>query len=115
MKNTLIGSFAITLALSATSVVAQQNMGDMKNMEMGKMSSPGSQTMHMARGTVEKVDTKMGVVTLAHGPVKSLNWPSMTMGFDVKDKSLFDKLVVGKTVEFEFMPANKRYLITAVK
>lgn len=95
--------------------MAQQNMGDMKNMEMGKTSALGSKTMHRARGMVKEVDTRMGVVTLAHEPVKSLNWPSMTMGFDVKDKSLFDKLTVGKTVEFEFMPADKRYLITAVK
>jgi hypothetical protein len=37
----------------------------------------------------------------AHEPIKSLKWPAMTMGFSVKDKSLFDKLKVGKKVDVE--------------
>ena len=44
-----------------------------------------------------------GQVTLAHGPVKSLNWPSMTMAFDVRDKTLLNKLAMGKKVEFQFV------------
>jgi len=64
---------------------------------------------------VKKVDPKAGTVTLAHDPVKSLNWSAMTMGFTVKDKALLDKLQPGKKVEFEFVQQGKDYVITTVK
>lgn len=114
MKKSLIGSFAVVVALSATSALAQQKMMEgMKDMPMAKPAS--GQTVHAAKGKVTKVDASAGVVTLAHDPVKSLNWPAMTMGFSVKDKMLLDKLGVGKTVDFEFTQADKGYVITAVK
>jgi Cu(I)/Ag(I) efflux system protein CusF len=138
MKKSLIASFTVILALSATSALAQQKMMDgmkdmpmdnmkgmpmdnmkdmpmdnMKGMPMGK-AAPG-QTVHAAKGRVTKVDAGTGVVTLAHDPVKSLNWPAMTMGFSVKDKTLLGKLGVGKTVDFEFAQGDKGYVITAVK
>lgn len=120
MKKSLIGSFAVVLALAATSAMAQQKsmegmkgmpMDNMKEMPMAKPAA--GQTVHAARGKVTKVDA--GVVTLAHEPVKSLNWPAMNMGFQVKDKMLLDKLGVGKTVDFEFVQADKGYVITGVK
>ncbi len=114
MKKTLIGSFAVILALSATPAMAQQKMMDgMKGMPIDKPVS--GQTVHAAKGKVTKVDVSTGVVTLAHDPVKSLNWPAMNMGFKVKDKTLLDKLGVGKTVNFEFTRADKDYVITAVR
>jgi Cu(I)/Ag(I) efflux system protein CusF len=61
------------------------------------------------------VDPKAGTVTLAHDPVKSLKWPAMTMGFQVKDKTLLSKLAVDKKVEFEFVQQGKDYVITSVK
>ena len=64
---------------------------------------------------VKKVDAKAGLVTLAHEPVKGMNWPAMTMGFLVKDKMLLDKLTVGKKVDFEFVPGTKGCVVTAVK
>ena len=54
-------------------------------------------------------------MTLAHEPIKSLNWPSMTMGFKVKYKMLMDKLTAGKKVKFEFMQEDKDHVITGVK
>ena len=74
-----------------------------------------SAAAHQATGVVKKVDAKAGTVTLAHDPVKSLKWPAMTMGFQVKDKMLLDKLAVGKKVEFEFVQHGKDYVITSVK
>jgi Cu(I)/Ag(I) efflux system protein CusF len=70
---------------------------------------------HAAAGVVKKVDAKAGLVTLAHEPVKSLSWPAMTMGFQVKDQALFDKLAVGKKVDFDFEPGSKGYVVTAVR
>lgn len=114
MKKSLINSLATILVLSATAAMAQHKAMDaMKEMPMGKPAS--EQTAHMAKGKVTKVDASAGFVTLAHEPVKSLNWPAMTMGFKVKDKMVLNKLTVGKTVDFEFIQADKGYVVTKVK
>lgn len=122
MKKSLINSLVAILVLSATAAMAQQKamdgmksmpMDGMKDMPMGKPAA--GQTVHMAKGKVIKVDAAAGVVTLAHEPVKSLNWPAMTMGFQVKDKMMLDSLMVGKTVDFEFAQADKGYVITKVR
>lgn len=115
MKKTLIALFAAILAFSATLAPAQQKLtNNVKDMPASK-PAPAAQAKHAATGTVTKLDAGAGIVTLAHGPVKSLNWPSMTMGFKVNDKLLFDKLGVGKTVDFQFVQADKGYVITGAK
>lgn len=93
--------------------MAQKMMDEMKDMPMNMQES--ERTAHAATGKVIKMDANTGVVTLAHDPVKSLNWPAMTMGFKVEDKTLLDKFIIGKTVDFEFIQADKGYIITTVK
>src|SRR5687767_3964249 len=83
---------------------------DMKGMDMSKGEK--SKGTHKATGMVKKVDPKAGTVTLDHDPVKSMNWPSMTMTFQVKDKALMDKLTANKKVEVEFEERGKDYVIT---
>jgi len=106
------------LVTSAPTVLAQSGEMkgmDMKGMDMGKKPVAGAQTAHKATGVVKKVDPKAGTVTLAHDPVKSLNWSAMTMSFGVKDKAFLDKLQPGKKVEVEFVQQGKDYVITSVK
>lgn len=82
-----------------------------------EMSAPKSAKTqaHAATGVVKKLDLKSGTVTLAHDPVKSLGWPAMTMGFQVKDRTLMDKLAVDRKIAFEFVQQGKDYVITGVK
>lgn len=115
MKKTALTSLILALLVSPMAVMAQAKMDDMKGMDMAKKPAATAPMVHKAIGTVKKVDTKAGVVTIAHEPIKSLNWPSMTMGFKVKDKMLMDKLADGKKVEFEVMQEDKDYVITGVK
>jgi Cu/Ag efflux protein CusF len=106
----------LILTLSAVIPVASHaQSGDMPNRDSGKKPPAGAQEAHKATGVVKKVDSRTGTVTLAHDPVKSLNWPAMTMGFTVKETALFDKLAVDRKVEFEFVQRGKDYVITAVK
>jgi len=114
-KATLSRPLVLALLLPAFAAFAQQKMDDMKGADMGKKPAAGAPMAHMATGTVKKVDAKAGLVTFAHGPVKSMNWPAMTMGFVVKDKMLLDKLAVGKKVDFEFVQEAKGYVVTSVK
>lgn len=90
---------------------------DMKGMEMDKMNKGTAPKVitHKATGVVKAVDSSKGKVTLAHGPIKSLNWPAMTMSFFVKDERLFDNLTVGKKVQVEFIKQDTGYIVTSVK
>jgi Cu(I)/Ag(I) efflux system protein CusF len=107
-------SAALTMALSS-SVLAQQKTADMSNMQMGKMASSVPQTSSPAVGVVKGVDPAAGQVTIAHEAIKGLNWPAMTMTFMVKDKMIFDKLTVGKKVEFQVAKQGSDYVVTGVK
>ena len=111
---TFVTGLTAALLLSATASIAQQKMDDMK-VGMDKKQAAATQPTHKAVATVKKVDAKAGSVTLQHEPVKTLNWPAMTMTFKVTDKSLLDKLVDGKKVEVEFKQEGKDYVLTSVK
>lgn len=127
MKQTATFTLLVALALGAGTALAADKMGDMKEMGMGKQqmddmkgmgmggqkANPGA--THKAVGVVKEIDSKAGMVTFVHEPVKSLNWPAMTMGFVVKDKALLEKLAVGKKVEFEFVKEGNRYAVTGLK
>ncbi len=117
MKTFALTTLIIAATLSA-SAFAQDKMDSMKNMKgmnMPAMPASGAQATHSATGMVKKVDAGAGVVTLAHEAIPSLNWPAMTMSFQVKDKMLLDKLLVGKKVDFEFVQGDTGYVVTSVK
>lgn len=52
-------------------------------------------------GVVKAVNPKAGTITLAHDPIKALNWPAMTMPFKVSDKALVEKAAVGSKIRFQ--------------
>ena len=70
---------------------------------------------HKAVAVVKEIDAANGKVVLAHQAVKSLNWPAMTMGFKVMDKSLLPKLAVGKKVNVEFRKEGADYVVVKAK
>ena len=117
MKST--ATLALIFALSASTLTSAQS-GGMKDMDM-KDSGNKHQTQestaitHQTTAVVKAVDVANSKVTLAHEPVESLNWPAKTMGFSVKDKTLFDKLMIGKKVKIEFMQQGSDHVVTAVK
>lgn len=106
----LTSTLALILALSISGLATAQSVG-----MSGKPATGSEVITHKAIAMVKGVDTSNGKVKLAHEPVKSLNWPAMTMNFSVKDPALFDKLVVGKKVEVEFVQQGSASVITAVK
>jgi Cu(I)/Ag(I) efflux system protein CusF len=102
------------LIIPAGAVLAQA--GGTQSTGMNAAPAKNAQAaVYKAAGVVKKVDPAKGTVTLAHGPVKELNWPGMTMMFAVKDKTLFGKLVVYRKIEFEFVPQGTNYVVTTVK
>lgn len=115
MKKIAIIMVVVTsLSISGT-ILAEQKIDDMKGMQMDAKPEAGSKTIHVAKGLVKDVDLTSGTVSVAHEPIKSLNWPAMTMTFKVPDKALFKRLPKGKQVEIEFVQDGKSYIVTKVK
>ncbi|WP_440963186.1 efflux RND transporter periplasmic adaptor subunit [Massilia sp. GER05] len=59
---------------------------------------------HRATGEVEQI--AKDEVTISHGPVPSLKWPPMTMGFAPPAGGLPKEIKVGDTVQFEFQASD---------
>jgi Cu(I)/Ag(I) efflux system periplasmic protein CusF len=104
-------AFALFALAFAGPVLAQMKGMDMKGMDMKAEQKSGT---HKATGVVTR-GAANGKVTIKHEPVESMKWPSMTMGFVVKDRALADKLKQGVKVEFEFVQQGKDYVVTGVK
>jgi len=124
MRRTAIATFVLAATLAGAASFAQQKMGDMKDMDMKSMDMKGmdmgkppasNAKTYRAVGVVKALDAAAGTVTFDHEAVKSLNWPSMTMSFNIKDRALFSRLAQGKKVEFEFVEEGENYVVTAVK
>ncbi len=90
---------------------------DKKGMEMKGMGADkkSEAKSHKGVGTVKKIDSAASKVTIAHGPIKTMNWPAMNMTFTVKDRALLDKFSQDKKVEFEFVQQGSDYVVTSVK
>jgi|CXWL01.1.fsa_nt_gi Cu(I)/Ag(I) efflux system membrane fusion protein len=56
---------------------------------------------HRGEGAINAIDFAHATVTLAHGPIASLQWPAMTMDFRVFDPALLRSLKPGQKVAFE--------------
>ena len=76
---------------------------------------PVTEQAHKAAGVVKSVNAEKGVVTIAHEPVESLQWPAMTMGFKAQDGKLLQGLKPGQKVSFEFVQKGKDYVIVRLR
>jgi len=68
-------------------------------------ATPAQAATHHATGKVERIGKDE--VTISHGPVPSLKWPPMTMGFTLPAGGLPPDVKVGETVQFEFRKGDK--------
>lgn len=73
-------------------------MSDSPAADNGKAPGP----THHGVGTVEKIDKNE--IMISHGPISSLQWSAMTMGFSLPASGLPKNVAVGDTVNFEFRP-----------
>lgn len=109
---------ALSIAALATAPAAHAQSDHMKGMDMGAHANETAKApqanAHHATGVVKSVNASKGTVTIAHGPVESLNWPGMTMAFKT-DKKTLEKARPGTKVSFEFEQRGKDYVITSLQ
>ena len=95
MKTLLLAVAA--LGVSATGALAH---GQDHSAHAGH-AAPAAAGSVEGTGVVKKIDAKSGSVTIAHDPIKALNWPAMTMPFKVADKALLGQMKVGAKIRFQ--------------
>lgn len=101
------GQFLIDSEASLSGVLARISQQDkqmnteMNDMQMENDKGMTSEKMPKGLGKVVDLDIKTNHITLNHEPIAELGWPSMTMGFKVKDSKQLNNLKVGDEVEFD--------------
>ncbi|GHV58432.1 hypothetical protein FACS189460_5950 [Deltaproteobacteria bacterium] len=115
---TLTLAFALTAAPGAALAQTHDHSGHHSGHGgSGSVSaSPELSAVHTATGTLKELDAARGRLVIDHGPVASLNWPPMVMGFTVDDAGLLNGLAAGDKVRFDFRidPRNS-YLIVDIE
>ncbi len=84
---------------------------DMAGMDMGARIE---KTAHGV-GVIKSIDTKQGTITLAHQPIKEMNWPAMTMAFKVSNTKLLSGRSVGEKVAFDLKGNDRSPLVTSIR
>ncbi|HZH11964.1 MAG TPA: copper-binding protein [Microvirga sp.] len=80
------------------------------------LSGPAlAQSLPTVTGTVEKVDTAQGKITIDHGPIKNLDMDAMTMVFRAQDPALLKGIKAGDKVQFTADRVNGQISVTSIK
>lgn len=77
-----------------------------------KKPSQAQIASHQGVGRVEQITNE--AITLSHGPIASLQWPAMTMGFNKPRPDSFKEIKVGQTVQFSFVEGADGYELKSV-
>ncbi|MBI3438369.1 MAG: efflux RND transporter periplasmic adaptor subunit [Proteobacteria bacterium] len=76
-------------------------------------STPGAAaTLHAGAGRITAISRS--TVTIADGPVASLNWPAMTMQFSLARAQLAQGLRVGDSVAFRFRQNGQAFVVEEI-
>jgi len=109
-KVVLSGQFLIDSEASLSGALAR--------LEAPQGGASTDSSMVSGRGKVTTVDPKTGRIELEHEPMPAMQWPSMTMGFAVRDKAQLVRLKPGDVVNFEMRREPDRdgtYVIESIR
>ncbi len=74
-----------------------------------------AQETPLVAGTVKKIDTAQGKLTLDHGPIKNLDMDSMTMVFKAGDAAMLKTIKPGDKVKFTADRVNGQLTVTKIQ
>ena len=109
MMNMLLKIGLATLAVGVTACGTAETSKD-KAVATAPVESVGQ--MHSGTGTVESVSGQQ--VTISHGPIKSLEWPAMTMPFTAKDAAAVHGIKAGDQVAFTLTKSADESVLTSI-
>lgn len=108
-KVVVSGQFLLDSEASLRASALRMGAGDTST----AAGAPAAGATHHGEGKVEAIGK--GEVTLSHGPIASLQWPAMTMGFKVAPETVPKNLRVGDAVVFEVHQKDGGYEITRME
>ena len=114
-RSTTIALFTL-LSMTIFAHAEGMNGMNMKDTPLsGQMANPVNGKVHHGIGVVQRVDAINGRITIAHGPINSIQWPAMTMAFAVQNKKLLDHVVAGEKIEFDLVQVSQdQYAVTRI-
>lgn len=111
MSNPRLSSLVFGALLAASGIALAQHDPHAGHAMPGAAQGAAEPTA----ATVKKVDAKGGKLTLAHGPLKNLGMPPMTMVFKVGDAKVLGGLKEGDKIRFVAEQAGNDYLATKIE
>jgi len=69
----------------------------------------------MVSGTIEKVDTGAGKITIHHGPIPNLNMDAMTMVFRAHDPAVLKGVKAGDRIRFQADRVNGQISVVSIR
>lgn len=66
-------------------------------------------------GTVEKIDSAQGKLTIDHGPIPNLNMEAMSMVFRAGDPAMLKSVKQGDKVQFQADRVNGQITVTKIQ
>ncbi len=92
---------------------AKMDHGAMGHAQMETES--GASDNVSATGTILKIDAEARSLRVKHDPILAINWPVMTMEFEVAESVNLSGLTKGSVIEFDFDPNGEDgYVISAI-
>ncbi|MDX2236923.1 MAG: efflux RND transporter periplasmic adaptor subunit [Hyphomonadaceae bacterium] len=87
--------------------------GALASLEATSSAPQAAADAHQASGRVTAIN---GVdITIAHGPVPSLQWPGKTMAYELEDAASSRGIGVGDAVQFRFRQDGSRYVVSEIR
>jgi Cu(I)/Ag(I) efflux system periplasmic protein CusF len=113
LKPQLLAPVAV-IAMMGLSLPASAQSGHQHHAPAATATA-ASASSEMASGEIRRVNQDTKKITIAHGPLKAFDMPSMTMAFGVKDPALLGKVKPGDKVKFALEKAGEDLVITRIE
>jgi len=83
---------------------------------LGLMFAAGAWAQSLIDGTITKVDTSAGKITIKHGPIKKFDMDDgMTMVFRTQDPAMLKAVKAGDKVKFDAENVNGQFVVTKIE
>lgn len=83
---------------------------------LGLTMVPGAWAQSLIDGTITKVDTSAGKITIKHGPIKKFDMDDgMTMVFRAQDPAMLQAVKAGDKVKFDAENVNGQFVVTKIQ
>jgi Cu/Ag efflux protein CusF len=83
---------------------------------LGLTMVSGAWAQSLIDGTITKVDTSAGKITIKHGPIKKFDMDDgMTMVFRAQDPAMLKAVKAGDKIKFDAENVNGQFVVTKIE